>query len=148
MYYTFQPIQDTGIRPACSSSPVRKAICMCMYVCACVCVCVCACVYMYIRTCLCVSIYLCSNHIQCALIQSLLYSLLTDAISSLNTNACRYVIGLVLALEGDKVKVGGGSWTPATCQVTPLHPLPQLRLTSASLSKHSIPFLSAPRPIC
>jgi short subunit dehydrogenase-like uncharacterized protein len=25
--------------------------------------------------------------------------------------------GLVLALEGDKVKVGGGLWTPATCQV-------------------------------
>jgi short subunit dehydrogenase-like uncharacterized protein len=24
--------------------------------------------------------------------------------------------GLVLALEGDKVKVGGGVWTPATCQ--------------------------------
>jgi len=24
--------------------------------------------------------------------------------------------GLVLALEGDKVKVGGGLWTPATCQ--------------------------------
>ncbi len=25
--------------------------------------------------------------------------------------------GLVLALEGDKVKVGGGLWTPAVCQV-------------------------------
>ena len=25
--------------------------------------------------------------------------------------------GLVLALDGDKIKVGGGSWTPATCQV-------------------------------
>lgn len=29
-------------------------------------------------------------------------------------------LGLVLALEGDKVKVGGGSWTPATCQVSTL----------------------------
>ena len=27
----------------------------------------------------------------------------------------------MLALEGDKVKVGGGSWTPATCQVPPSH---------------------------
>ena len=24
--------------------------------------------------------------------------------------------GLVLALEGNKVKVGGGVWTPASCQ--------------------------------
>ena len=31
---------------------------------------------------------------------------------------CHSRIGLVLALQGDKVKVGGGSWTPATCQVT------------------------------
>ncbi len=25
--------------------------------------------------------------------------------------------GLVLALQADKIKVGGGIWTPATCQV-------------------------------
>jgi hypothetical protein len=25
--------------------------------------------------------------------------------------------GLVLALQGDQVKVGGGVWTPAACQV-------------------------------
>lgn len=24
--------------------------------------------------------------------------------------------GLALALEGDKIKVGGGLWTPAACQ--------------------------------
>ena len=26
--------------------------------------------------------------------------------------------GLVLALENDKLKIGGGSWTPATCQAS------------------------------
>lgn len=34
--------------------------------------------------------------------------------------------GLALALESSRIRVGGGVWTPAICQVNTLYPIPNI----------------------
>lgn len=53
-----------------------------------------------------------------SLLTSFVFPLFPLSLSLSNRAQARMLVesGLVLALEGDRVKVGGGVWTPAVCQ--------------------------------